>query len=264
VYPDLERWLTAGYAVVRTDYEGLGTPGVHPYLIGRSEGRSVLDIVRAARAFDRKLGRRVILSGHSQGGQAALWAAALAPKWAPELAVRGTVAFAPASHLSEQAAAFPGLKSPLGITSGLIALIVRGLDAANPGRHIARLLTPQAARLYPQTLTRCLVGLSPPDSFGGLAPAAMFRPRTSFESLARLLDASDPENLHIRTRVLIEQGLADTTVFPSLTTQLVGRLRAQGASVRYRTYRGIAHVGIVSASIADATRWIAGRLGGRW
>ena len=50
--PLLKRWLKAGYAVVRTDYEGLGTPGEHPYLIGDSEGRSVLDMVRAARRLD--------------------------------------------------------------------------------------------------------------------------------------------------------------------------------------------------------------------
>ena len=31
-YPQLNGWLKAGYAVVRTDYEGLGTPGAHPYL----------------------------------------------------------------------------------------------------------------------------------------------------------------------------------------------------------------------------------------
>ena len=30
----LQGWLKAGYAVVRTDYAGLGTPGDHPYLIG--------------------------------------------------------------------------------------------------------------------------------------------------------------------------------------------------------------------------------------
>jgi acetyl esterase/lipase len=49
VYPLLNRWLARGYAVVRTAYEGLGTPGVHPHLVGTSEGRSVLDMVRAAR-----------------------------------------------------------------------------------------------------------------------------------------------------------------------------------------------------------------------
>ena len=58
-YPLLQRWLKAGYAVVRTDYEGLGTPGEHPYLIGRSEGYSMLDMVRAARKLDKRLGRRV-------------------------------------------------------------------------------------------------------------------------------------------------------------------------------------------------------------
>ena len=51
--PELNAWLKAGYAVVRTDYQGLGTPGPHPYLIGKAEGRSVLDIVRAARRWTR-------------------------------------------------------------------------------------------------------------------------------------------------------------------------------------------------------------------
>ena len=101
-YPLLQRWLKAGYAVVRTDYEGLGTPGDHPYLIGRSEGRSMLDMVRAARKLDKRLGRRVVIAGHSQGGQSALFAAALAPKWTPELKVRGTLALAPVSHLAAQ------------------------------------------------------------------------------------------------------------------------------------------------------------------
>ncbi|HET8756339.1 MAG TPA: lipase family protein [Solirubrobacteraceae bacterium] len=66
-YPLLKRWLKAGYAVVRTDYDGLGTPGVHGYLVGRSEGGSVLDAVRAARAFDHRLSKRFVIAGHSQG-----------------------------------------------------------------------------------------------------------------------------------------------------------------------------------------------------
>ena len=56
LYPDragliwnLSDMLSQGYIVVATDYPGLGTDGVHPYLIGESEGRAVLDSVRAAR-----------------------------------------------------------------------------------------------------------------------------------------------------------------------------------------------------------------------
>src|SRR3954453_7971858 len=100
--PLMNTWLKAGYAVVRTDYEGLGTPGEHPYLIGVSEGRSVLDMVRAARKLDGSIGKRVVIAGHSQGGQSALFAGSLAKKWTPELTLRGTLAFAPVSHLSEQ------------------------------------------------------------------------------------------------------------------------------------------------------------------
>ena len=44
----INRWLAAGFAVVATDYQGLGGPGPHPYLIWEAEGRSVLDAARAA------------------------------------------------------------------------------------------------------------------------------------------------------------------------------------------------------------------------
>src|SRR5262249_18814177 len=100
-HPLMQRWLKAGYAVVRTDYQGLGTAGPHPYLIGDTEGHDVLDAVLAARQADRTIANDVAISGHSQGGQAALFAASLAPKYAPSLKVKGTVAFAPVSHLSE-------------------------------------------------------------------------------------------------------------------------------------------------------------------
>jgi hypothetical protein len=47
--PDFVALVTAGNVLVATDYPGIGTPGMHPYLVGQSEGRSVLDSVRAGR-----------------------------------------------------------------------------------------------------------------------------------------------------------------------------------------------------------------------
>jgi hypothetical protein len=41
----LRLMLARGYVVAATDYPGLGTPEVHPYLVGESEGRAVLDSV---------------------------------------------------------------------------------------------------------------------------------------------------------------------------------------------------------------------------
>ena len=70
--PTLNAWVARGYAVVQTDYEGLGTPGGHPYLNGVSESNTVVDIVRAGRELNGHIGRNWIAMGHSQGAQAAL------------------------------------------------------------------------------------------------------------------------------------------------------------------------------------------------
>ncbi len=92
--------LAQGYVVTATDYEGLGTNGVHPYLVGISEGRSVLDSIRAVQALkDAHAAADSVVIGHSQGGHAALWAAELAPSYAPGLSVLGSLALSPPTSL---------------------------------------------------------------------------------------------------------------------------------------------------------------------
>jgi pimeloyl-ACP methyl ester carboxylesterase len=259
VFPLLQRWLKAGFAVVRTDYEGLGTPGVHPYLIGSSEARSVLDIVRAARKLDHRLSSRVLISGHSQGGHAALFAAALAPRWTPELHVRGTVAFAPASHLDEQIPVTRALHSPSAL-SALVADIAKGVDLLDPELDVQSLLGDAALALYPDTETQCLPELAQPSSFGGLAPADLFRSDADLGPIAKALDVQDPSHLKIRTPLRIEQGAADTTVIPLFTDGLAHELKTNGGKPSYRKYPGVDHAGIVVAAAKDATAWMKARV----
>lgn len=92
--------VTQGYVVTATDYEGLGTAGMHPYLIGISEGRSVLDAIRGAQALpEAHAAADAVVIGHSQGGHAALWAAELAPSYAPGLSLLGALAASPPTDL---------------------------------------------------------------------------------------------------------------------------------------------------------------------
>jgi pimeloyl-ACP methyl ester carboxylesterase len=251
VYPQLGQWLKAGYAVVRTDYQGLGTPGVHGYLIGKDEGRSVLDMVRAARAVNPHLSKRVIIGGHSQGGHAALWAAALAPSWTPELKVGGTVAFAPASHIGEQASLIRAVTTPSALTA-LAALILRGADSADPALQVASLLSDRTAPLYPLTLSQCLPALSLANAFSAIPPSEALKQDADITPLVAFLNTNDPETLHIKTPVEILQGTADTTVLPLFTDQLDKDLQTNGAKVTYRKYDGIDHGGIVKAANANA------------
>ena len=111
----LNQWVERGWAVVKTDYEGLGTPGCHPYLVGASEARGAVDIVVAARQIRPGIGRRWAVMGHSQGGHAALFTASLAPAWDCGLDLIGAVAIAPAGGAHDM---ITELRSPRGRRRG--------------------------------------------------------------------------------------------------------------------------------------------------
>ncbi|MDX6581013.1 MAG: hypothetical protein QOI10_197 [Solirubrobacterales bacterium] len=256
--PELQAWIQAGYAVVRTDYQGLGTPGPHPYLIGEAEGRGVVDIVSAARTVDPAIGRRYLISGHSQGGQSALFAAGLANQYAPKLKLAGTVAYAPASHIREQADLLPALTMPSAL-SALAALIVNGAASQSTAIVIPQLLSDPALALYPQTDQTCLPQLSEPDSFGGMPPNQLVRDGADTGPLYSVLVGENPD-VATTEPILLLQGASDTTVFPFLTDKLATELVAHGDQVTYSTYPGVDHGGIPAASEAEALAFMQAQL----
>jgi hypothetical protein len=67
--------VAAGFAVVATDYAGLGTPGPHEYDNKIAQANDVVYSVPAARTAVRSLGARWVAIGHSQGG-VAVWGVA--------------------------------------------------------------------------------------------------------------------------------------------------------------------------------------------
>lgn len=137
--PDVKKMIAAGYVTAATDYQGLGTPDVHPYLVGVSEGRSVLDIARAARQMrDIGAGKKVAVYGYSQGGHAALFAGQIAPSYAPELDIVSVNATAPVTDLALLAQGLPD--APAGLGFGVLATY--GFAAAYPQLEPADILTP--------------------------------------------------------------------------------------------------------------------------
>ncbi len=259
--PALNAWLKAGYAVVRTDYQGLGTPGPHPYLIGKSEGRGVLDIVRAARQLNPRIGKRFLISGHSQGGHAALFAAGEAARYVPGLKLRGTVAYAPASHLRDQAEILNVLTSPSPLTA-LATLIVQGATTqSTPSAPIkpGKLLSDRVLGFYPLVKQLCLSQLATPNRLAGIPPSQMLRSGADTKALFNLLGRQNPA---VRTKapVLIAQGEADGTVFQPYTTQLASELLNLGDKVTYKTYPGVGHGDVVVAAENDALAFYRSKL----
>jgi pimeloyl-ACP methyl ester carboxylesterase len=267
----LDVWVKNGYALLQTDYQGLGTPGPHPYLIGDSEARGVVDIVLAARQLVPDLSTKWVVMGHSQGGGAAVFTAGLAPLYAPDLRLEGAVAIAPASHLDLAMKVIRSGKSPGGMP--FLPLALNGAAAASPAVLPDQLLTPLGQQRLELADQRCLAGLRASDAWGGLTPAEAFRADANFGPLDSVLnDEAGTEHVHVAVPLLVLQATNDRIVPKVLTDPMVTELCDLGATLEYRTYTinplvgpagSAAHRGTVEASLADAEHWVADRFAGK-
>ncbi|WP_327143989.1 alpha/beta hydrolase family protein [Nocardia sp. NBC_01327] len=263
------QWIAAGYAVAQTDYQGLGTPGPHGYLIGAAEQRAVTDMARAAREIEPDIGTRWVAMGHSQGGQAAIFTDAQAQQWAPELQLLGAVALAPASHqgvglqasqLATTAGAAKALAPLTGGATSFLPLLIRGAQTV-ADVDPARFLTPATASLLTLADVGCIGQLREPGQWGDLKPDEVFSPTGDISALTRVLNENDPSTLSFGPPLLVLQGRADTTVPPMATDAMVVQQRAANQPVEYRTYPGVDHRGVLAASYADALSWVNSRFG---
>lgn len=255
--PYVQDLLDAGYVVAATDYEGLGTPGVHPYLVGQSEGRSVLDAARVATAIrPAHASDRVLVAGHSQGGGAALFAGELAPSYAPELDLLGVAAAAPAAdveHILPLAGTVRG-------SAGYVALAVLGFDAAYPDADVQQVLTPEAREQAKVALTACSGDVL--QAFSGDHAALLASDPLADPQLAAILHENSAGNRRTPAPILVVQGTADATIPKVLTDAFVAKACAGGDQVDYRTYEGADHGTVIAAAQSDVLAWLAARAGG--
>ena len=251
-------WLKAGYAVVRTDYPGLGTPGPHPYLIGASEGRSVVEIMLAAHQLYPALSKDYLIGGHSQGGHGGLFAGSLAPKLAPKLNLKGVFVYAPASHLWEQGQAIGSLGAGFEGLSG-VAIMIMYSAAREAGVEPSTLVTAEIAAKLGLIEEACSAQLA--QALGTVQPKDLLKPGVTTASIDAALKAMNP-NVKIKAPVLILQGLGDSTVFPAFTQALVNELKQSSDKVDYKTFAGLSHSGVVTdAAVKNAvSAWIQARL----
>ena len=260
----LPQMLQRGYVVVATDYPGLGTAGPHPYLVGLSEGRAVLDSVRAARNLpEAHAGKRFVLWGHSQGGHASLYAALLAHKYAPELRLAGVAAAAPASDLGKLSSI--NANSPDGQL--LMAMLMwswsRVFDTP-----LDRVAAPADIPSVELLARQCFDPPLDSDSQPAAKPLAMAsykltRDLATAEPWHSLLVRNTPGALPANVPVFLAQGSDDTTIPPKLTADYMQQLCQAGSAVHMVVLPGVDHRLIAHAAAGAAVNWMSGRLDGR-
>jgi pimeloyl-ACP methyl ester carboxylesterase len=245
----------AGIAVVASDFEGLGTPGRHPYLVGISEGRGVLDIVKAARQIpNANLSNRFITWGHSQGGHASLFAGELASTWAPELKLLGVIAGAPPSQLTNVGDAVQD--SPF---RGYVFMVAAGLHAANPSLDLSAVLTPKAQKILPVVDEGCnqaVFNAFAKDPYEDL----IIRKGLENGPWKAALAENEPGQAKTDAPILIIHGDRDEQIPIETSATLKKKLCANGSTVERRVYEGQDHGGAALVSLFEVAAWIAERV----
>ena len=260
----LKDMLARGYAVAATDYPGLGTPEVHPYLVGESEGRAVLDSVRAARQVPGVgSGRRFAVWGHSQGGHAALFTGLLAESYAPDLELVGVAAAAPATELATLLKADIDTSGGRNLTAMTLWSWARIYNAP-----IDAVLDPSAIPIVDRLANQCLESIYDFVVRGRIEKplAERFLRVHNFaeaQPWSSLLRENTPGPLPSRIPVFLAQGTNDKLVLPRVTEDYMRRLCRNGSAVAFDLVPGAGH-GFLSFKTADAAvAWIAQRFAGQ-
>jgi hypothetical protein len=257
----LGHWLRMGYAIVATDYVGLGTPGPLYYLDGVTAAHSVVDSVLAAPATGLPLARRWAAIGHSQGGGAALNAARYARSFSAGsgLDFRGVLATGvPAnleSVLQTLGPQFPPVALPASLNA-YVLYILAGLRSARPDLRLDDVLSDSGRRLVDQADVACGRQLRP--VVVGLDLRTVFRrPLASlpdvYGTLRRYLGTPDSG---YTDPVFIGQGLTDVNVPAPSALSLAAQMTANRQPLELHVYPTADHPGVLSTVLPDADRFL--------
>jgi dienelactone hydrolase len=263
----LSRWLAEGYAIVASDYAGLGTPGVHAYLNGPVAARNVVDMVRAAADYSGwGLSRRWVVVGQSQGGAVAVVTARYATQLGEgALDYRGGVATGVPAYTEHLIGLLgPGIPPfPLSPSMTLFTLyILAGLRESFPQDDLGRLLTPLGRRWLERAEQTCPLELR--EQLRGVVVGTLLRRPLAqwpggFARLKRYLGV--PERGFDRP-LFVGQGTRDTVIPAPLTYLWAERVRQARQPVIFRSYPGATHDSTLDRSLPESLPFVRGLFDG--
>lgn len=247
-----------GYAVVATDYAGLGTDGPHEYMSIAAQAHDVLYSVPAARAAVPQLGSRWVAVGHSQGGSAVLKVAEL-EHTLRDRSFLGTVSLAPPTDFYELWHRHTDANPAAAAYLDIIAL---GVHAVEPVFEPRQMLGKAALAALPRVRNEaCLEAAS--ALLAGASTSELLQPHwADLPAIVRFARANRPDATPGYGPILLLQGTADQTIPQTLTDRAAVNLCRLGDQVQYQTYAGMDHDPLVYASFRDQIHWIAERFAG--
>lgn len=264
-------FLSRGWAFVASDYQGEGTPGLMPYIVGASAAEDTINVVRAATQLPgADTSKTWVEWGHSEGGQTAMYVDHIATAYAPDLNLLGVVAGAPPSQFKY----IDGFlkTSPYAF---YVLMVAFGFNAyyGNHAAPLNKVLTPAAQKLIADISTKVHVA-SQCTSILAKAVAKYVKAK-EFSALQvadpytvsawkKLLNENDPGQFTTKSTVplLVIQGGADEQIPVPTTLLLYNHLCKLGQVMQRWIYPRQSHAGVIAPSLNDMLQWIADRFAG--
>ncbi|HVW45043.1 MAG TPA: lipase family protein [Amycolatopsis sp.] len=262
--PFISGLLARGYGVVMTDYEGLGTPGVHTYVNRKAEAYAVLDAIRAAQRLPEANlpgDGPVAIAGYSQGGGASAAAAELQATYAPELKLKGAYAGAPPADLAPVAANLDGHYAV-----GFLMFAVASMNYAYPDLDIAGVLNEKGKALQTEVEQECTADAILKHAFTRTADLTVDgRPITAYlgeQPYASVVAEQRIGTIAPKAPVLVVHSALDDIVPFDQGRQMARDWCAKGATVQFDSLAVPTHVGGAVAAYPLAFQWLDSRLHG--
>ncbi|WP_024680436.1 lipase family protein [Pseudomonas syringae] len=254
----LNEWLGRGYAIVATDYEGLGTPGLHPFGLSSPLAYGVLDSIRAVQRADFKLSSRVVVFGQSQGGRAAFATAVYKKTYAPELNIVGVVATGTPYPLASGPAGNIGQDTSRDQVTPSLAYNLLRLSTAgliNPSFVATDYLSDRAKPAFEVSQRGCLHAIEREVVADGLTFNNSFR-RSPEAALDQVNRESSYPTLTSDIPMFIGTGGKDVVSPVRSQIALVKDACTAGDRVEWHYYPQLDHSGAVNGSLPDSTRFV--------
>ena len=250
--------VAAGFAVVATDYHGLGTEGPHQYVNKVAQAHDVVYSIPAARKAVSSLGSKWVVDGHSQGGLAA-WGVAEAEHDLNDPGYLGAVSVA---GVAREVDFFRHLSDTPGV-GFYLAFMAAGIHARYPEFSPHDLLSDNILEHYDDVTTKgCFYyGYA---TYAATPSGTLLRPKWEKNVwVHRFFAGNAVANAPIGGPLLVIAGEADQTVPIAGVRTAVKQLCAARQLVTFRSYPGLDHDPTMEKSTPDQLAWIRARFAGK-
>lgn len=246
--PFLSMYVNLGYAVVATDYTGLGTDFRNASFDAPSNASDLIASIPAARAALPKLGKRWIVMGEAEGSLAAI---AVAEK-GNEIRDPGYLGSIAISGLADTREIYAHAPDPF-----MLASLAYGIKTVYPQFQVTDMLTEKGLALYHDVGQSC--------GHTGKTAGSSETVKSGWQDngfVRQYFARSNLAQARAFGPVMVISADADPAIPTAMTSQAIARMCKQGDSVQWQRY-SLDPGEVIGASARDQIAWIAARFAGR-